>query len=69
MFTKKILNVGYYYATLFKDVMEFCRGYVWYVSISRWFENNEFGKVGDNTPKGIIHEIGVEFYGTHQSNW
>jgi hypothetical protein len=33
------------------------------VSTSRWFENNEFGKVGDNTPKGIIHEMRVEFYG------
>jgi hypothetical protein len=29
----------------------------------------EFGKVGDSTPKGIIHEMGVEFYGTRQTNW
>jgi len=38
------------------------------MSKCRWIEEHESKKASDNTIKRVVYEVGVGFYGTHQTS-
>jgi hypothetical protein len=60
---KKIMDVGYWWPTLFKVTHELCRSYDKVLSKNWRTKKKKSGQVGNNTSKGTFYKWGLDFIG------